>query len=217
MGASVFITGRNKSRLNDTFDKLEGQGHIQISADLSSDDSVRQLVSMLPQLDGFVNSAGIADPRLFQYVDEEYMESVFGINFSKPVMLLKYLTRGKILNKNSSVVFVSSVSGNAVSFIGGSIYSASKAAINGFIKGLALELAPKLIRVNSIMPGMIDTGIFNESSISAQQLEEDKLRYPLGRFGKPEDVAFAAIYLLSDASSWVTGTNLLIDGGYTLK
>ena len=81
---------------------------------------------------------------------------------------------------------------------------------------MALDLAVKQIRVNSILPGMIDTGIFDGSAITEQDLIEDRKRYPLGRYGKPTDVAYAAIYLLSDASSWVTGSNLLIDGGYTL-
>jgi len=102
------------------------------------------------------------------------------------------------------------------SYIGGSAYSASKGAINGILKGMALDLAPRQIRVNSVIPGMIDTGIFDGSGITQENLENDRKRYPLGRYGTPEEVAYAVIYLLSDASSWCTGTNLLLDGGYTL-
>jgi NAD(P)-dependent dehydrogenase (short-subunit alcohol dehydrogenase family) len=82
---------------------------------------------------------------------------------------------------------------------------------------MALDLSVKSIRVNSINPGMIDTDIFKDGIITEEQLKEDKKRYPLKRYGKPEEVAYAAIYLLSDAALWVTGSNMLIDGGYTLQ
>ena len=82
---------------------------------------------------------------------------------------------------------------------------------------ISLDLASKNIRVNSVNPGMIDTHIFDGGLIGAEQLEEDKKRYPLKRYGKPEEVAYAVIYLLSDASSWITGSNIVIDGGYTLN
>ena len=113
-------------------------------------------------------------------------------------------------------MFISSISGTKVSAIAESVYSASKAAIDGFCKGLALELAPQQIRVNTINPGIIETNIFSGGQITEEQLEENITKYPLKRYGKPEEVAYASIYLLSDASSWVTGSNLLIDGGYTL-
>ena len=114
------------------------------------------------------------------------------------------------------MVFLSSVSGVYCSAVAASIYSASKGAVNGLVKGVALDLAPKGIRVNSVNPGMIDTNIFSGSAITEEQLGEDVMRYPLGRYGKPHEVAYAVVYLLSDASSWTTGSNILIDGGYTL-
>ena len=82
---------------------------------------------------------------------------------------------------------------------------------------MALDFASKGIRVNSVNPGVVETNIFDEGVITEEQLEENKKQYPLKRFGKPEEIAFAVIYLLSDASSWVTGTNLVIDGGFTLQ
>jgi NAD(P)-dependent dehydrogenase (short-subunit alcohol dehydrogenase family) len=124
--------------------------------------------------------------------------------------------KSKKIGKGSSIVFISSVSGVYCSAVASSIYSASKGAVNGLVKGIALDLASKGIRVNSVNPGMIDTDIFSGSAITQDQLDEDMKRYPLGRYGKPEEVAYAVIYLLSDASSWTTGSNLLIDGGYTL-
>ena len=130
--------------------------------------------------------------------------------------LLQFLLKNKKNNKKSSIVFILSISGVYVSYIAGSLYSASKGAINGIVKGLALELAAKGIRVNSVNPGMIETNILESGVISNDQLNEDKKKYPLKRYGKPEEVAYAVIYLLSDASEWVMGSNLLIDGGYTL-
>ena len=103
-----------------------------------------------------------------------------------------------------------------MSSVAGSLYSASKGAVNGIVKGMAIELAAKQIRVNSVNPGMIETYIFSAGIISEEQLNEDKKKYPLKRYGKPEEVAYAVIYLLSEASSWTTGSNILIDGGYTL-
>lgn len=215
-GAQLIITGRNSERLTQTFGELDNQNHQQIIADLSSDEGINTLVLLLPQLDGIVHVAGIVKPKPFSFLNRQELDQIMNINFFGPTLLSNLLIRKKLVNKNASIVFISSISGVACSFVGGASYSASKGAINGIIKGMALDLASKQIRVNSIIPGMIDTGIFDGSAITEQDLIEDRKRYPLGRYGKPEDVAYAAIYLLSDASAWVTGSNLLIDGGYTL-
>jgi NAD(P)-dependent dehydrogenase (short-subunit alcohol dehydrogenase family) len=216
MGARLCITGRNEKRLNETFLKLEGQGHIQLVADLQEEDHIQSLAEDLPQLDGVVHCAGIAKPVPFQFAEKKIMEEVININFTSPAVLSQLLLKKKKINKGASIVFMSSVSGVYCSSIGGSIYSASKGAINGLIKGMALEMAPRQIRVNSVNPGMIDTAIYAEGTITEEQLKEDMNRYPLKRYGKPEEVAYAVVYLLSGASSWITGSNLLIDGGYTL-
>lgn len=216
MGAQLIITGRNPTRLTQTFNELIGQNHRQISTDLSIDEGINDLVAFLPKLDGIAHVAGIVKPKPFQFLNRQELDEIMNINFYGPTILTNHILRKKLINKNASIVFISSISGVSCSFIGGASYSASKGAINGIIKGMALDLAGKQIRVNSILPGMIDTGIFDGSAISEHDLMEDRKRYPLGRYGKPEDVAYAAIYLMSDASSWVTGSNLLIDGGYTL-
>lgn len=214
--ANLIITGRNPERLAETYNNLHGSNHQQIVADISIDEGINKLVSSIPLLDGIVHVAGIVKPKPFSFLNRQELDEVMNINFYGPTLLCNQLIRKKRINKNASIVFISSISGVACSFVGGSSYSASKGAINGITKGMALDLATKQIRVNSILPGMIDTGIFEGSAITEQDLIEDRKRYPLGRYGKPEDVAYAAIYLLSDASSWVTGSNLLIDGGYTL-
>ena len=121
------------------------------------------------------------------------------------------------MNRDGSLVFISSISGVKCGYIGGGVYGATKAALQGYIKGLALELAPRGIRVNSILPGMIETNLLDECEISQEQIEEDKKKYPLyKRYGRPEEVGYAAVFLLSNASKWMTGSSLLIDGGYTL-
>lgn len=216
MGAQIIVTARNQERLAQTFAELDGQNHQQLIADLSVDDDLNELASSLPKLDGVVHVAGMVKPKPFAFLNRKELDEIMNVNFYGPTLLTNGLIRKKLMNKNASIVFISSISGVVCSFVGGASYSASKGAINGIIKGMALDLASKQIRVNSIIPGMIDTGIFDGSAITEQDLIEDKKRYPLGRYGKPEEVAYAAVYLLSDASSWVTGSNLLVDGGYTL-
>ena len=216
MGSQLIVTARNSERLNDTFNLLQGGTHQQFIADLATDSGIDSLAGVLPSLDGIVHVAGIVKPKPFPFLNRSELDEIMNINFYGPTLLTNVLIRKKLIKKQASIVFISSISGVTCSSSGGSAYSASKGAINGIIKGMALDLAAKQIRVNSILPGMIDTGIYNGSAISEQDLIEDRKRYPLGRYGKPTDVAYAAIYLLSGASSWVTGSNLLIDGGYTL-
>jgi NAD(P)-dependent dehydrogenase (short-subunit alcohol dehydrogenase family) len=216
MGAQLFITGRNKERLKQTFSQLTGNTNQQIVADLTNNEEMEKLVSNLPKLDGIVHVAGILKPKPFSFLSRKELNDVMEINFYAPVLLTNLLVREKLINKSASIVFISSISGVFCSFIAGSSYSASKGALNGIIKGMALDLASKQIRVNSIIPGMIDTGIFDGSGITKDDLKVDSKRYPLGRYGKPEEVAYGVIYLLSDASSWTTGSNLLMDGGFTL-
>jgi NAD(P)-dependent dehydrogenase (short-subunit alcohol dehydrogenase family) len=216
MGANLIITGRNADRLNETYDALQGDNHILFIADLTKEEDIDALVEVLPKLDGCVNNAGINRPLLAQFVEKKDIFEVFETNTFSTFLLIQKLLQNKKINKKASILFTSSISGVYISSIGSALYSASKGSIHGYLKGLALDLAGKGIRVNSINPGVIETYIFSEDTITTEQLEEDKKRYPLKRFGKPEEVAYAAIYLLSDASEWVTGSSLLIDGGYTL-
>jgi NAD(P)-dependent dehydrogenase (short-subunit alcohol dehydrogenase family) len=216
MGAKMFITGRNEERLAATFALLEGEGHTQLVADLTSEEELNMIAEKLPPLDGIVHCAGITGTMPFQFVNKSLVDKVMNINFVSPAMLSRLLLKNKKISKGASIVFISSVSGIYCTSFGNSIYSSSKGAVNGLVKGMALELSPKMIRVNSVNPGMVETEIYSDGKITEEQLKEDRKRYPLGRYGRPEEIAYAVIYLLSDASSWVTGSNLLIDGGYTL-
>ena len=216
MGAQVVITGRNEQRLQETYKQLEGIHPAYVVADLTKKEDIETLVNQIDSLNGLVNCAGLTIPKPFKFLQEEDIEEVMTVNFNAPLLLTQLLVKKKKLQKAASIVFISSISGIKVSYIGNSIYSASKGAINGFCKGLALELAPQQIRVNTVIPGMVETNIVSGGEVTQEQMETDKQKYPLKRYGKPEEVAYAVVYLLSDASSWVTGSNLLIDGGYTL-
>ena len=216
MGAKVVITGRNEQRLQETYEQLEGAQPAYIVADLTKKEDIETLINQIGSLNGLVNCAGLTITKPFKFLQEEDIEEVMTVNFNAPLLLTQLLIKKKKLQKTSSIVFISSISGTKVSLIGNSIYSASKGAINGICKGLALELAPQQIRVNTVVPGMVETNIVSGGEIAEEQLEIDRQKYPLKRYGKPEEVAYAVVYLLSGASSWVTGSNLLIDGGYTL-
>jgi NAD(P)-dependent dehydrogenase (short-subunit alcohol dehydrogenase family) len=216
LGATVIITGRNRERLERTYSKLEGINHQQFIADLTVKEEINNVVVKLPCVDGIVHCAGIAEPLPFKFLNEDKLKHMLDINFTSPSILSQQLLKAKKINKCASIVFISSISGVYCSAIGASAYSASKGAINGLAKGMALDLAPKLIRVNCVNPGMVKTNLFTDGAISEDQFDEDVSKYPLKRYGQPEEIAYAVVYLLSDASKWVTGSNLLIDGGYTL-
>lgn len=216
MGAKVVITGRNAERLHETYQELEGEGHVQIIAELTNEDDMSRLVEVTPQIDGFVNNAGIGSKTPINFIKQSALQIILDVNTIAPIMLTKMLLKKKKLQKGASMVLTSSISGVCSVDIGNTLYSVSKSAIDGFMKNAAKELAEKGIRVNSVNPGMVDTPINDYSNVSEEQMQADLMRYPLKRHGKPEEIAYAIIYLLSDAAAWVTGTALKIDGGYSL-
>lgn len=219
MGAKVVINGRNNERLQKTFDQLVGEGHIQIVADLSKQEDLDRLANEVPELNGFVNSAGIPKICPVKRIDRQTLEEIMNVNAFGPILLTSQLLRKKKLQKKSSIVLIASISGVCMANTGEGPYAATKAALAGYTKTAAFELAAQGTRVNTICPGLVPTEILTLSNemFSEDQLKETMYgRYPLKRVGTPEDIANGAIYLLSDASSWVTGINLVIDGGYTV-
>lgn len=216
MGAKVVITGRNAERLQETYQELEGEGHLQIIAELTNEDDMARLVEETPQIDGFVNNAGIGSKTPINFIKQTSLQNILDVNTIAPIMLTKMLLKKKKLQKGASMVLTSSISGVCSVDIGNTLYSVSKSAIDGFMKSAAKELAEKGIRVNSVNPGMVDTPINDYSNVSEEQMLADLMRYPLKRHGKPEEISYAIIYLLSDAAAWITGTALKIDGGYSL-
>lgn len=215
MGARVYFTGRNAEGLAETQRMMQGEGHQMIVSDITSEADLAVLVEQLPELDGIVNNAGINKRSLTQYVKEVDLDMILNTNLKAPVMLIKGLLKAKKIGAGASVVFISSIAAFHSS-IGDGVYSATKGGLSSFSKVLALELASKKIRVNTIQPGMIRTGLTGKGPLSEDDYLKDEQKYPLGRYGQPEEVAFAAVYLLSEASKWITGTDLVIDGGISL-
>ena len=220
MGAKVILNGRNVDRLKETLDMMEGEGHQVMAADISSQEEIDQLVADVPTLDGCVLCAGIPQVCPVKHFKRNDIEDILSVNTVAPIMITSGLLKKKKIHKGSSVVLIESISGVFVGTKGDVSYNASKGALNGFLKGSALELAAQGIRINAINPGLVPTNILNlTNEMFAESHHTDIMvdSYPMKRYGTPEDIAYGAIYLLSDASSWVTGTNLVIDGGYILN
>ena len=215
MGARVVITGRNEERLKETFGLLQGDGHISIVADMTRYEDIERLVNEAPVLDGLSNNAGITKVVMVKHLKANDLNNILNTNTISPILLTQMLVKKSKLNKGASIVFTSSLSGNYCVHYGESMYAASKGAISGFAKGAALDLSRSRIRVNSVCPGIVKTNIFS-GVLTDEELEAKQQYFPLKRFGEPTDVAYAIIYFLSDASCWVTGAELKIDGGYTL-
>jgi NAD(P)-dependent dehydrogenase (short-subunit alcohol dehydrogenase family) len=212
-GADVIITGRNQERLDETYQVLEGGSNRMIIADLADEADRGRLIQELPQLDGIVLCAGQVSVSLIQFSNIESIKSLFDVNLFSNLDLCKTLYKKKMLNKQASLVCITSLLGNYGYVPANSAYGASKSALSSWMKYAAIEFAPRGIRVNCICPGGIETPLLDLKNITAEQLEADKKKIPLKRYGKPEEVAYSAVYLLSDATRWITGTDIVIDGG----
>ncbi len=211
MGAALIITGRNAERLKETLMQLPEGDHKAISADLTNQEDIDCLVNELPNLDGFVQCAGVGSRVPCKQISKEDIAHVMKPNTEAPILLQSAILSKKKINRASSIVYIASRAYQSPS-IGNAIYSASKGAIVAYAKCLALELASRQIRVNCICPGMVWTRLITDS-MDKETLEAAQLKYPLKRFGTPTDVANLAIYLLSDASGWMTGSCIDISGG----
>jgi len=217
MGAKVILLDLNEEGLNATKAEIQ-EGYAQVYAlNLTDFDALTETISMFPKLDGVASNAGIFYSMMAKLSDKKDMEKIFQINTFSHINLLQQLMEQKKLNKGASIVFTSSMSGVFCGAVGGSLYGATKSALAGYAKALAIELAPRGIRVNTIHPGMVNTPLIHSAALSQDVLDEDKKNYLLGRYGEPEEIAYSIVYLLSDATKWMTGTQLLIDGGFSVK
>jgi NAD(P)-dependent dehydrogenase (short-subunit alcohol dehydrogenase family) len=213
MGATLIITGRNEKNLNATFARLHGTGHLAITADMCG--NIDALIESCDALDGIVNCAGITKHLPIKFIDKKAIDEVFSINYTAPVVLINQLFKKKKINHGASVVLLSSLA-SMYPFKAGTLYSGAKAAIDNFSKTIALEFAPQKIRSNTINCGMVKTPLLDgaQETISKEAMEAHEKGYPLG-FGETTDIANMAVFLLSDASRWVTGTCIVMDGGLT--
>jgi len=215
MGAKIVITGRNKERLQSTLQNLAGFGHSKIICDLSNEINISEFVKELPTFDGIVMCAAIFDTTVVRHINEQKMHNLFNINTFSNMLLSKQLLKQKKVNFGASIVFISSVASTRP-YKGNALYSATKGAINSFSKVMAVELGRQKVRVNCIHPGIVRSdSAARDLAVTKEELLAEESRYPLG-FGEPDDIAFAAVYLLSDISKWITGSDIIIDGGQSL-
>lgn len=210
-GACVVLNGRNVARLNETLSHMSGEGHVVLPTDLMDAAHRQALVEQVSELDGLVQCAGVMNRVPCKSIGQEDIDAVFAPNVEAPILLQAELLQERKIKKGASIVYMASIAPRSAE-TGNALYSASKAAIIAYAKCLSLELAPRQIRVNCISPAMVWTDLAL-SGATKEELEQDLATYPLKRYGKPEDVANAAVYLLSEASLWMTGSNVEITGG----
>lgn len=214
LGATVVATGRNENRLAETMAQLDGDEHMSVAADLATDEGREALVAGLPKLDGVAHVAGIGKSVPASFVKSADLQQVLSTNLFSPMLLQALLLKKKKINSNASLVFMASVAGVAGQG-GQSIYAAGKGGLISYVKVLALELGGKGVRANCILPGMVETPLIHRGTFDEEMLKADMAKYPLRRYGQPEEVAHLTAFLLSDAASWITGCSYVIDGGLT--
>lgn len=217
-GAAVCIlTGRNEEELHHTAELIPSSTLTEICVcDLTDSAAVERMVKEFDAIDGVVCNAGINRMRTLPFCTEKDLADIFNVNCFSPILLMKQLIKKKKLSAGASVVFTASISGYSNVSVGNSVYGASKSALTAYMKYAALELAPKGIRCNAVHPGRIETPLIHNGVTDDEDMRRDIERYPLRRYGRPEEVAYSIVYLLSDAAAWITGTDLVIDGGRSL-
>ena len=221
LGANLVINGRNEERLKATLDELDtsiGQQHQMVVADLTTEEGLGLLISQKISFDGVSSNAGIVTGnKPIKFIEVDDLLSVINTNTVSHITLAKILFKKKLLNKNSSYVFTASIGGTVSHGPGNAIYGVSKGAIDSFMKYAAIEFAARGIRCNSVCPGMIETPMINLNALTEEDKAKDAQKYLLKRYGKPVEVAYLHAFLLSDASSYITGDSIIIDGGYTVN
>jgi NAD(P)-dependent dehydrogenase (short-subunit alcohol dehydrogenase family) len=217
-GYQCILTGRNMKELNNTLSMMSGINHSIFSGNINDHSFINKISNEINDLIAVIHSAGIIKLLPLKFINKDDFDKIMNTNLFSPFFLTQSLIKKKKILNDSSILFISSISGPIIGSKGNLMYSASKSAINGIVKVLALELAEKKIRVNSISAGMIYSNMWKEENnpISSEQLIQDSKKYPLG-YGKPSDVASLASFLVSNESTWITGSTIVIDGGFTIQ
>ena len=209
-GANLIITARNKKRLTNTLNLCKKGNHKIIVADLTNQDEIKVLVSQIEKLDGIVHSAGVVNYIPTQFITDKNIYELMDVNYKAPVLLTSLLIRKKKFNKMASIVFISSIASQAPAY-GGGQYSSSKAAIEGYSRTLAIEIAPKKMRSNCLLPTIVKTDMIYNSRekllINDDAITNYEKQLPLG-FGSAKDIADTSVFLLTDESRWITGQSI---------
>lgn len=219
MGAKVTLIGRNVERLQETCDLMDGDGHLFFSFDVTQVNLIKDLIELIVnkvgKIDGFIHAAGIEKTLPLKILSIDDYESIFKVNALSSFEFIHQFSNKKFFNNGGHIVLISSIT-SIIGRGGLAAYSASKGAMVSAVKSMAIELAKKNITINCISPGTILTPLMENflKTLSDEEYKNRVAGFPLG-LGHVDDVANACIYLLSDASRWVTGQNLIVDGGYT--
>lgn len=218
MNAQILAIGRNPERLEELV-RLGGARATTITCDLADFTAYRELVAGIQPLDGLVCSAGIVENNPLRFFSLEKYQRTVDINQTAPLLLVAELAKANKLRDNASIVLLSSITGTGIGMKGTAAYAATKAALAAYAKVMALEFAHRNIRVNAVAPGMVQTPLVEGShQLSEEAIELDKARYPLGkRYARPGEVSAVVRFLLSNDSSFITGQNLVVDGGFTVQ
>ena len=217
LGARVILTDIRDDALEEVLRTLPAPklaDHKAVKADLTDEADIDRLADVCDGIDGLVCNAGVMKLTPVPFITSAELARIQSINLNAPILLTKTLLRKKKIHQGGSIVFTASAAGVFRVSVANSIYATTKCGIDAFMRTVALEMGPKGIRCNSVNPGMVETALIG--TFTEEEKQRERQNYPLRRFAQPRDIAYGIAYLLSDASSFVTGTALKIDGGMTL-